>query len=332
MMKQLAWSSLERVAYGVRCSGLWPKAEGHLDEVVLTYHNVISDHLFDASLHLGVSHTESTFRDHCRAIRDLQNEKRLPEKVVFTFDDGYQNQYTKAAKVLEEYDFRGIFFVSHGIMLSGNPALIDRILAFLSYAPSGEYDLLGHVYHMTPSNRLEVWVRLYADLVLDYLAWNQLEDEIERQLPFTALPIQADLYAERFTPMTSVQLADLCRRGHWVASHGWSHLPLRALPDDQLAEEFARSRQASETDCNCTLFAYPYGGVDEVDARVAAACRAAGFSEAYLNTDLIDADWHADFARPRISLGPGTSPDRILLKCWGVERRLRTLAGKMRRH
>lgn len=330
-MKQLARKSLERMAYEFRCSGLWPKAEGHLMEVVLTYHNVISDRLFDASLHLGVSHSESSFREHCLAIRHLQDEKYLPEKVLFTFDDGYQNQYTNAAKILEEYHLRGVFFVSHGIIHSQRPALIERILAFLTYAPSGEYELLGRIHLMTASNRLEIWVRLYADLVLDYLAWGRLEDEIERQLPFDALPIQSELYAERFSPMKPYQLDELCRRGHTVASHGWSHLPLRALPDDQLAVEFAQSREASESDCNSTLFAYPFGGADEVDARVAEACQAAGFSKAYLNTDLIAADWSAAFARPRISLGPGVSPDRILLKCWGVERRFRNFWGRLYR-
>src|SRR5690348_11387751 len=80
------WSGIVAIAY-------WLNRRTTL---ILSYHNVLPDELFDSSLHLGVSHRWSEFIRHIDIIR-----KRLrittnvaesrPRHCVITFDDGYAN-------------------------------------------------------------------------------------------------------------------------------------------------------------------------------------------------------------------------------------------------
>ena len=77
-------------------------------KIILTYHNIIPNHLFDDSCHLGVSHTESVFKEQIKLIYQRFDRNQC----LITFDDGYKNQLEVAAKILSDHHLQGIFFVS----------------------------------------------------------------------------------------------------------------------------------------------------------------------------------------------------------------------------
>ena len=72
-------------------------------------------------------------------------------------------------------------------------------------------------------------------------------------------------------------LRRLARRGWEIGSHTRSHPRLTQLDDDDLESELRGSREDCEDALGrrCVAIAYPYG---DVDARVAAAARGAGFA------------------------------------------------------
>lgn len=76
--------------------------------------------------------------------------------------------------------------------------------------------------------------------------------------------------------MDAAQLRDWLAAGHQIGSHTATHPVLTALADRTLAQELATSRAGLERMLGqpCTSLAYPGG---DVDARVAAAARAAGY-------------------------------------------------------
>lgn len=75
--------------------------------------------------------------------------------------------------------------------------------------------------------------------------------------------------------LTPRELQVLAEAGWEVGSHGRTHRPLSRLPDDELAEELGRSRaDLEEVVGSCLSISYPWG---EVDGRVVAAARAAGY-------------------------------------------------------
>ncbi len=72
-------------------------------------------------------------------------------------------------------------------------------------------------------------------------------------------------------------LGSLCERGWEIGSHTRTHPHLSTLDSDTLRLELEESRQECEHALGrpCESIAYPYGDVDD---RVAAAARAAGYA------------------------------------------------------
>ncbi len=115
-------------------------------QLVLTYHNVLSDELFDPDLvHLGVSCSLSTFIVQIAALRKrfaVTTEIGKPGSCMITFDDGYRNNLM-AAEELARRGMSGVFYVP-ACYFSGERILwVDRLLLWVSYASAGTYTILG---------------------------------------------------------------------------------------------------------------------------------------------------------------------------------------------
>jgi peptidoglycan/xylan/chitin deacetylase (PgdA/CDA1 family) len=83
-------------------------------------------------------------------------------------------------------------------------------------------------------------------------------------------------YARELAPMTWDDLGELAELGWEIGSHSQTHPMLTSLDDEALARELRGSREecAQRLGRPVTSIAYPYG---EVDDRVAASARAAGY-------------------------------------------------------
>src|ERR1043166_647164 len=119
--------------------------------IVLTYHNVLPDTLFDDTVHLGVSHRASTFDAQLALVVRRLGTTR--DRCVVTFDDGYQNQLEIAEPVLARHGLRGIFFIAFQSMTSGRALAIDQAMMWVSYVPAGEYSAIGLRVVVEPASR-----------------------------------------------------------------------------------------------------------------------------------------------------------------------------------
>jgi peptidoglycan/xylan/chitin deacetylase (PgdA/CDA1 family) len=113
-------------------------------------------------------------------------------------------------------------------------------------------------------------------------------------------------------------LRGLVERGVEIGSHTVGHPHLTQLGDTELARELrdSRSRLEDELGRPCPFLAYPYG---EEDARVRAACAAAGYEAAFAlpgREDRIDR-----FALPRVGAYRGDRGLRWNLKTTALARR-----------
>ena len=81
---------------------------------VLMFHDVVG-HSLDAKAVPRDKYTlsESVFRDHVRAVSNHIGRRGIDrDSVSFTVDDGLESAYTLIAPILEEFGFRGYFFVN----------------------------------------------------------------------------------------------------------------------------------------------------------------------------------------------------------------------------
>lgn len=276
--------------------------------IVLTYHNIIPDHLFDNSVHLGVSHRESVFEEHIKLI-----SLRFPkDKVLITFDDGYKNQFKIAPKILENYGLRGIFFIAFQLIVDKTPLVIDKITLWLSYVPIGKYQVAGIQFIITEKNRCEIASMIYTALLSNHLLWDTIENQLNHNFAFEHLKINPALKELRFDSIQENDLLELISRGHAVAAHSWDHKPLATLPLEKQRQDFINCKKYADKYCNSRLYSYPYGGKEEVSLMTMKLCKEYGFSAAFTNNhSLICEEEDVNFQIPRISL-PNLDVSHIL--------------------
>ena len=128
--------------------------------------------------------------------------------------------------------------------------------------------------------------------------------------------------------LTWTELGELAEAGWEIGSHTRRHPRLTRLYDEELAEELRASREACEAalGCPCRSLAYPYGDVDE---RVVAAARAAGYEAAAALPAPLTPE--APLAWPRIGVYHEDGPLRFRLKISRPLRRARTALAPVER-
>jgi hypothetical protein len=199
--------------------------------LIVTYHNVIPDELFDDALHLGVSHRLSEFKAQLAVIASrFDLGTAIPPKkrgqCAITFDDGYCNNLL-AARHLESIGARGVFFIPVEPVLTGGTLVIDQVLRWFSYAPSADYTFgpKGDQLGLTPieirdGRRAQAYSAFYSWMLENADQWKLVPELLNEAFPFSNLPRLDERYEDlRFRPMTADELAGLsCPRMSLVQS------------------------------------------------------------------------------------------------------------------
>lgn len=290
-------------------------------KLVITYHNIIPDELFDQSCHLGMSHSQSVFDVQMRLVHHRFFKKNNYNIPLITFDDGYKNQIEIAARILNRYQIQGIFFVSFQSITTGKTLLIDKVMMWISYVPEGHYIILGMKLEIKDKNRTLIASVLYDHLLENFEFWQVIENELDHTFPFESLHINAELKRLRFSPFTTEDLKYLAKDGHLVATHSWSHYPLATLTIDAQREDFSKCISFTEKYCNSLLYSYPFGTSLEVSPLTAKLCVEYGFSAAYMNmsTPPSWSDVDVNYVLPRLNLPNETNQYLLDAKLSGFE-------------
>ena len=248
---------------------------------VLTYHNVLSDSIFENKLHMGVSHSEKNFETQLRLIkkRFKTSIKNLNCECIITVDDGYQNNFSTIYPLIKKYDISCIFFVTLNLV-SGKALWIDKILIWISYVPIGTYRLMGNEISIDTSNRNDALQVLFKILLKNYSIKEQLLKELEANYSFQEIKIKEEIYNQRFTGLSKDQIIEM-HGSSYVCAHSVNHDILSKLTDKELTDDFSRC-------CNSDLYnekfyCYPFGNAKEVDEKVLTACRHSGFTHGFIN-------------------------------------------------
>jgi len=304
-MKRLLLKLLYVFAYHIGMFRAFRLLQGRR-QVIVTYHNVIRDKLFDATLpHLGVSCRESSYVKQLSIIKStftVTTEIGVLGSCIVTFDDGYKNNIEIAARHLNEKQIPGLFFVPACYFEGQSLLWVDELLMWTSYVPAGTYTVFGVNFLITQSNetRRHLWTHIYRTLLSNYAECNQIMDELCQQYSLGQLKdlIDRDMYRLRFEGMKPSQLETLKAMGHGLGCHSFKHDILAKLTNDQLENDFKKCEFHSGQ-YNSRVYSYPFGGEAEVSAEVVNACKKHNYTAAVLN---YSPDTEDDFSIGRISL------------------------------
>lgn len=222
------------------------------------------------------------------ALSDVLKQPERHSRALFLMsDDGYANNLTVAADILEDLALPWTLFIStqHIDTHEHNPVFLARLFAF--FAPAGGY----RIPHLKDSVVLadyggfrEIAAHRLVAALKDLNgpdARKAIAALLKILTPERAAEIIAQFPSERF--LTWDQVRTLAKRGVSIGAHAHWHWPMNAAQSDEYITQQAtlpRQRIGQEIGA-CTAFAYPFGNVEDVSRSAWQAVRDAGYAHAF---------------------------------------------------
>jgi len=192
-------------------------------------------------------------------------------RVVITFDDGFADNFEVAAPMLEEFQARGVFFITTS--LPDKAVLLDHRLAWLNASEDGQRCLWQALEDRLRPVPIPVAGPLWAARQL--LSPAEIETiviEAERRI--------GPLQREQICPLYATwdQIAIAAKRGHQIGAHTVHHPMRYSLSAAEFTTELVESKQSLEAHLGCDIraFSYPFNAYMFTDEAI---CRAAGFRQ-----------------------------------------------------
>ncbi len=303
--------------------------------LVLIYHRVADLESDPQLLAVSRANFESQMalladRYHPQSLSDLAEGLRAnrvrDRAVVVTFDDGYADNLTNAAPVLDAHGIPATVFVSSGFLgghrefwwdelealVLQSEQLPERIAIELAGAPGLEVCIESDAGQSgeTPTDR--DWNVLAPDTLPRHGLYRTLHaflrplsvrdraaalEQLRDQLRATHLP------RSTHRQLTTEQVAELDAYDTIeVGAHTVNHALLSALDLAEQGDEIIDDRDALAAICRRQIraFSYPYGAVEDYTSETVALVRAAGFDAACSNHVGVVKPWTDPLRIPRL--------------------------------
>lgn len=211
------------------------------------------------------------------AVDRLARRALPPRAISITFDDGYTNNRTVAAPILQARGIPATVFVATGFIGNGrmwNDTVIESVRRAGERLDLRELGLPEFQLTDTAARRAAI------DRILDAL---KRGDPAERLARVEQIAARVDLPQPHGVMMSESQIRELYDLGIDVGAHTVMHPILKSVSTARAQQEIAESKATLEavTGRPVTLFAYPNGRPNrDYDATHVQLVRAAGFKAA----------------------------------------------------
>ncbi len=268
--------------------------------VVLRYHSVQEnpERLRD-SISLGIVHSQAVFNSHMEwiarryapisleeALHSLKESRPLPRRgVVVTFDDGYRDNITQAAPVLDGMHVPAAFYIVVDSVEKRRLPWFCRLRRAFTTTKQREWTDPGprktFVLDGSEARRLAL---VHASRCCALQTGSTQEAAVAR----IELDLRVDAPEHEENPMmTWDDLRSLRQAGHIIGSHTMSHPNLAHLQEDEILRELGESKTRLEQELGEPIlhFAYPHPILDpHWSEKTVAGTRRTGFVSAMTNT------------------------------------------------
>jgi len=251
---------------------------------ILIYHQVVEEHdpmrpteptaaVFEWHMQLVRAHYKPLALTD--AITAIKNETLPGNAICVTFDDGYLNNLTVAAPILQKYQIPATAYVATGFS-HGQNMWNDQIIHLFADTSKTQLSLEGRQILLGDWHRRSDLANSWLKK-LKYLPLDKREAKVH------------DFYQENHkaqqTPlmMNPDQLRQLSEMGITIGAHTVNHPILKILPNDKQWFEINDCKACLESwlDCPVEHFAYPNGVIGkDLDETTVGLVRQAGFETA----------------------------------------------------
>jgi len=227
---------------------------------------------------------------------------------VLTFDDGYRDNLTHAAPVLERHGMVGTFYVTASCLTERMPfwpEVLSQVVRLTSARSRAlEVDGISTVLELgSPEERVGTCLAMVERL--RKMPAERIASEVRRIAE--VLQVDPDRARDATPPVMSAEdLRTLASAGHTIGSHTVSHPYLAAEPAARQREEIEESRRMLESAVGAPVlhFCYPGGGYTATTRDIVAA---AGYRSATTSDLGIAGPEDDPFRLPRVGVGEALS-------------------------
>lgn len=276
------------------CIRMFRRLSGKKRILILAYHNFSDDLLY-----INMSLPADLFKEQMRYLNryyrtmtcsrfldSLENpESSWEDTVVITVDDGYASNYEPLTWAAQALGVASTVFVTTGCIDNREPPPVMRVMYAIHYATKQVIDLsdfgLGVLLIRTAEDKNEAIQAI--DRCLKPLAAERRQKLVEQVIERAA---GGDVVQRQGASamLTWQQIQSLHRAGVEIGAHTITHPVLSMLTVESCTREIGESvrRVRQMVGVARVVFAYPYGGREEVDDVAVEVCRASGARGAVL--------------------------------------------------
>ncbi len=239
----------------------------------------------------------------------LSKKEKFPDRaVVFTFDDGYKDNFT-AYEILKKYHATGTFYIATGCIDNKEPLWLFEIIYLLHHTGQNELCInVGGVANrfplLTPSDR---WAA--SGRVTEIIKSNNLEirEQVREQIREQTRDVHDFSDKAAAVMLSTDQVKEMSDNGMTIAGHTVTHLNLPNASPEDARNEIAECKSAifEMTGKEARHFSYPNGGkYAYYNSSIIQMVKDAGFLTATTSNNGT-ADIHSDpFQLSRIRITP----------------------------
>lgn len=282
----------------------------------IAYHNIIPNEYWDNSLHLDYSMKKSSFVKQVEIIQhrlgctlDIYDYS----KATITFDDGYNNQYSVASKILDDRNVQGYFFCAANLIRNKEAFIMDKLQYWCSYVTYGVYKLEEINITLDIKNeecRKTQWLKI-SDAILSGVKIERIEKMLDNLYPFEEIKIDKDLYKLRFRGISKEQIKEMKKKGHKIGAHSANHKRLSDMNSEELKEDICLCSSMLSEVYNTKVFCYPFGSIGDINEEVVEIVKDKGFNSAFAYSNNPIEEGYEKYFMPRIFL-PDTDDRDII--------------------
>ena len=236
----------------------WAGQSRNSGVAILRYHSV-SNNPQDLNdiIGYGIVHSSDVFNQQMKILSNyfspvsmddvydfIKHKTKMPSRAVaLTFDDGYSDNASIAAPIMDQYGIRGAFYITTGAVDPQPLPWFITLRRIFNCCTDKEFlsPLDGSLYQLKiPQQRREAFLQAsrYCAL-LDLSSQRQWINRLEQLLDM-------DPFLGNGLMMTKTQIRDLHDAGHIIGSHTISHPNLAHVDESRLQTELADSKFALE--------------------------------------------------------------------------------------
>lgn len=213
-----------------------------------------------------------------RLVKYIEQGKPLPEKaVVFTFDDGYKDNYLHAYPILKKYHVPATIFLTTGHIGTGNLFWWDKVsyiiqhtnMVQLNLDEFGSYSFQSELDRFQASSIIKERLKKLSEEKKNFL--------VDKLLSISGVEIPQDL--GKGLILSWDEIREMSNDGISFGAHTVNHPILTNLPLEQARREIVQAKKDIEKMIGhqVTAFAYPNG---DFNVDIAELVRKSGFAYA----------------------------------------------------